>query len=61
MALTFSDVRLWRFEDGTDANITINDMGNEFIMDWSTLETNIASDYAEKVRHELMDALSKKK
>ena len=47
LAFTYSDVKMWAFEDRHDTVITSDD--DQMIMDWSTLQHNLAPEFHEKV------------
>ncbi|OHT08986.1 hypothetical protein TRFO_22221 [Tritrichomonas foetus] len=56
LAFTYSDAKMWAFEDRYDSVITSDD--DQMIMDWSTLQHNLAPEFHEKVKTAFKNALS---
>jgi signal transduction histidine kinase/CheY-like chemotaxis protein len=62
MAFTYSDVRMWSFENTrreSRAVLTLDsELKNEIVMDWSTLEHNVVPEYKGEVTQAFKDCLS---
>ena len=62
MAFTYSDVRMWSFEDTRKNSRTVLTLDTEYVeevvMDWSVLDHNLVPEYQESVIKAFKDALA---